>query len=172
VDETIAVAARLEIVLPVAVEIARAIDLAAREIAAQERVEIALGVVMLVLEIEVASAETVLDIAAEARVKVAAGVLQVWAVRAVVVAALVAVVAVAVVVAGVVVVGDSLRGFAKSRPCRDLKSSLRSLRTSVISALNISRDYSYAEITEIRRDRREKSVSCKNRFSGKASLKS
>jgi len=34
-------------------------------------------------------------------------------------------------------------------------SSLRSLRISVISALNISRDYSYAEITEIRRDRRE-----------------
>ena len=34
-------------------------------------------------------------------------------------------------------------------------SSLRSLRISVISALNISRDYRYAEITEIRRDRRE-----------------
>ena len=34
-------------------------------------------------------------------------------------------------------------------------SSLCSLRISVISALNISRDYSYAEITEIRRDRRE-----------------
>jgi hypothetical protein len=35
-----------------------------------------------------------------------------------------------------------------------IDSSLRSLRISVISALNISRDYSYAEITEIRRDRR------------------
>jgi hypothetical protein len=34
-------------------------------------------------------------------------------------------------------------------------SSLRSLRISVISALDISRDYGYAEITEIRRDRRE-----------------
>jgi hypothetical protein len=36
-----------------------------------------------------------------------------------------------------------------------MNSSLRSLRISVISALNISRDYSYAENTEIRRDRRE-----------------
>jgi hypothetical protein len=35
-------------------------------------------------------------------------------------------------------------------------SSLRSLRISVISVLNISRDYRYAEITEIRRDRRER----------------
>jgi hypothetical protein len=41
----------------------------------------------------------------------------------------------------------------KSSPCRDLKSSLRPLRISVISALNNYRDYSYAGITEIRRDR-------------------
>jgi len=34
-------------------------------------------------------------------------------------------------------------------------ASLRSLRISVISALNTSRDYCYAEITELRRDRRE-----------------
>jgi hypothetical protein len=34
-------------------------------------------------------------------------------------------------------------------------SSLRSLRISVISALNIARDTGYAEIAEIRRDRRE-----------------
>jgi hypothetical protein len=35
-----------------------------------------------------------------------------------------------------------------------IDSSLRSLRISVISALNISRPYCYAEITELRRDRR------------------
>jgi hypothetical protein len=56
----------------------------------------------------------------------------------------------------------------KSSPCRDLKSSLRPLRISVISALNNYREYSYAEITEIRRDRREELVNCKNHFSGKA----
>jgi hypothetical protein len=38
----------------------------------------------------------------------------------------------------------------------NILSFLRSLRLSVISALNISRDYRYAEITEIRRDRRKK----------------
>jgi hypothetical protein len=59
----------------------------------------------------------------------------------------------------------------KSSPCRDLKSSLRPLRISVISALNNYRDYSYAEITEIRRDRREELVNCKNHFSGKAPLR-
>ena len=36
-----------------------------------------------------------------------------------------------------------------------LMFSLRSLRIFVISALNISLDYSNAEITEIRRDRRK-----------------
>jgi hypothetical protein len=45
------------------------------------------------------------------------------------------------------------------RPCTKsglplIDFSLRALRTSVISALKISREYSYAEITEIRRDRR------------------
>jgi len=39
----------------------------------------------------------------------------------------------------------------------------------VISALNISRYYSYAEITEIRRDRREDFKSLKDHFSGNAS---
>jgi hypothetical protein len=37
-----------------------------------------------------------------------------------------------------------------------IDSSLRSLRISVTSALNISRPYSYAEITEIRRESQER----------------
>ena len=40
-------------------------------------------------------------------------------------------------------------------PCKKSGSSLRSLRISVLSALNTPRDCSYAEITEIRRDHRE-----------------
>ena len=45
-----------------------------------------------------------------------------------------------------------LRGLARKWFLQRFDSSLR---ISVISALNISRYYSYAEITEIRRDRRE-----------------
>ncbi len=46
-------------------------------------------------------------------------------------------------------------GLARKVVFTTFDSSLCSLRISVISALNISRDNSYAEITEIRRDRRE-----------------
>src|SRR5687768_17572003 len=60
------------------------------------------------------------------------------------------------------------RKVAKNRPWSGFDSSLRSLRISVISALNISRDYSNAEITEIRRDRREEANSCIKHFSCKA----
>src|SRR5688500_18574019 len=62
------------------------------------------------------------------------------------------------------------RKVAKNRPWSGFDSSLRSLRISVISALNISRDYSNADITEIRRDRREEANSCIKHFSCNARL--
>ena len=49
----------------------------------------------------------------------------------------------------------SSSGLARKVVFTTFDPSLCSLRISVISALNISRDNSYAEITEIRRDRRE-----------------
>jgi len=53
------------------------------------------------------------------------------------------------------ILGILQQALHESRLCRDFKSSLRSLRIYVISVLNISRNQSYAEITEMRRDRRE-----------------
>src|ERR1044072_5809105 len=51
-------------------------------------------------------------------------------------------------------------------PQKVLTLSLRSLRISVISALNIPRDKTYAEITEIRRDRREAQKRSSGHFAG------
>ncbi len=50
---------------------------------------------------------------------------------------------------------DDATGLARKVVLQLTNSSLRSLRISVISALNFPREYSYAENTEIPRDRRE-----------------
>ena len=111
VQAQIVAEARLEIVLPVAVEIARAIDLVTREIAAQEPVEIVLGIVALepVPEIGVVASETVLDTAAEVSAQVAAGVPPAWVVRVgdLAEAEVAEVLAEVVVVVAVAAVGDS-----------------------------------------------------------------
>jgi len=80
VEGQIAAEVRLESVLPVAVNLARATDLAAREIAAAEVAEIALVVATLEVGIGVAS-EMVPDTVAVVRVRVVVGVLPVWVVR-------------------------------------------------------------------------------------------
>ena len=71
-----------------------------------------------------------------------------------------------------VVATHTVEGLAQKWFLQLFDSSLRSLRISVISALNISRDYSDAEITEIRRDRRENFKSRQVLLLCKALLKS
>lgn len=108
VEPAIAVEAQLESVLQVAKELARAIDLAVREIAVEAgEIGLAIAAWEAVLGIE-ALLEMVPDTAAEARAQAAVGVLPAWAVRVGVLAELVvevSVAAVAVVVA--VVAGGS-----------------------------------------------------------------
>ena len=77
----IAAGARLESVLPVAVRRARAIDLAARQIAAPAPAEIASGVATCAAVQAGAPSATVPDTAREMRAAVATGVLKAWAVR-------------------------------------------------------------------------------------------
>src|SRR5262249_50053366 len=79
VGAQIATEVRLESVLPVAVKLARAIDLAAREIGAPE-IELAVATWEAVLGIEAAS-EMVGDTAAAVRVQAAIGGPPAWAVR-------------------------------------------------------------------------------------------
>ena len=116
VEEQIAREAQVGTVVPAAVKLVRAIDLAAQEIAAAEVAEIALVAAMWEVPGIGAPSEIVPDTAAVMPAQVAAGVPPAWVVRvgdlaevAVVVAAEVAVVAAEVVVVAVEVaaVGDS-----------------------------------------------------------------